>query len=227
MKIIFALSLCFLFLPTAEVLAAKAKKSMFGFHYSGLVYRSTAEETKPDAGDSEKNSNSGLSTTLDDSYGWISHGNWNFYLFPFTGEGSIGLSYMTTETLETGCYVSLSSLDGDDKAASHKAIALSPFATYYMTLGNLTLENSLSLDISQAQTKQEGATPDELIRVSENQVGASLLFSLVFPLSKNLFYSPSINFSFASGERKIGDASEKTKGSEFSITPVAVRTTFD
>jgi len=205
---------------------AQEEKPSYTFQYSGIKYSSTTTSQKPKGGVSNDVDETVLSTTGVDSYGWVTLGKWNFYLFPFAyGDTTIGLSYLLTETLELGSFLGMKSVSGDDKASESNSTSISPFVTYYATVGPVTLENYLSLNISQGKSKEDQA--GTLVDVKTNSTGLSLLVTAVYPLAKNFFFVPSLGYSMSSGDSETGTSEVALSSSGFALTPIAIRTTFD
>jgi hypothetical protein len=210
----------------ASEIHAREEKPTYSFQYSGLKYSSSTSSEKPKGGTSTDVNTTVLSTSGVDSYGWVTLGQWNFYLLPFAyGDTTIGLSYMATENLELGSFLGLKTVRGDDKASESNTTSITPFVTYYATLGRVTLENYLALSISQGKAKAEVA--GTLVDVKSSSTGLGLLVTAVYPLAKNFFFVPSVAYNMSNGDIKTGDSDLALSSSGFALTPIAIRTSFD
>ena len=219
------LGLAGLVLTASQSYAQEAKPS-YNFQFSGIKYSSLSKSEKPKGGVSTDESETVLSTTGADSYGWVALGKWNFYLYPFQyGNTTIGLSYMLSDTLELGSFLGLNSVSGDNKSAESNSTSISPFVTYYAAVGPVTLENYIYVSTSQSNSKADvGGT---LVDVKSNSTGFGLLVTAVYPLAKNFFLVPSVGYTMSSGDSETGTAETANSSSGFSLTPIAIRTTFD
>ncbi len=218
------LSTALMTLATHPILAEETKPS-YTFQYSGIKYNSVSDSKKPEGGAETKVESTTLETNGDSSYGWVTYGNWNFYLYPFTGGTYLGLSYMPNSTLEFGANFGIRNVTSDEKEDEGDESYLAPFFAYYYAMGDLTLENYLSIDLIQSKTKESSGT--DLVDAESKTTGATLLVTLVYPFSKNFALVPSLSYAFANGTDKKGSVEEKTSTTTLIITPFALRTTFD
>ncbi len=206
------------------VMCEEADATAITFQYSGIRYESKNSSVKPKSGPSTDVSSTDLSTTGVDSYAWITNGKWNFYLFPFTGGTPIGLSYLPNADWEIGAFLGLEQTKTDENKASKNATLISPFATYYHTMGNITLENYLSLDVIQSTEESTDAATGTKTELENNGMGFTLQVTAVYPLSKTFFIVPSIKYQSVSSKDK---ADTETTDGLLVVTPFALRTTFN
>jgi hypothetical protein len=219
------LGLAGLVLTASQTYAEEAKPS-YNFQFSGIKYSSLTTSEKPKGGESSDVSKTELSTTGADSYAWVALGKWNFYLYPFQySNTTVGLSYMLSDTLELGSLLALNSVGGDDKSAEETSTSISPFVTYYAELGPVTLENYLYVSTSQSKSKADEA--GTLVDVKSNSTGFGLLVTAIYPLAKNFSLVPSVGYNMSSGDSEVGTEEKSNSSSGFSLTPIAIRTTFD
>lgn len=206
------------------VMCEEAEATAITFQYSGIRYASLNSSVKPKSGSSTDVSSTDLSTTGIDSYAWITHGKWNFYLYPFTGGTLVGLSYLPNATWEFGSFLGLEQTKTDENKASKNASLVSPFVTYYHTISNITLENYLSLDVIQSTEESTDATTGTKTESEANGMGFTLQVTAVYPLSKTFFLVPSIKYASFSSKDK---ADTETTDGLLVVTPFALRTTFN
>ena len=207
-----------------------ADDAEFQIEQQALDYSSTSTDSKATGGTSTKKKTDELKTMPNSMELMVNVDKVNYYLYPTDDEMSLGVGYYVMPALEVGFTLSLDSTKVDKPKLESVGNDYGLAATYYLGLGNHSVEIDLAFGLFSGKDDKTDTDPTTNVTTISKSTSSGTAYnvgvSYVCSISKNFAWLAGVGYVGGSLEDKSGSLKTKTTFSLLDVNLTTFRIKF-